>query len=67
MRIVRGVGLSECCGAPPATEIEEGLALCSHCREWAEFEEENEETCDAKEKGLGSDERRSTGVGPAFG
>lgn len=58
---------SECCGAPPATEIEEGLALCSHCREWAEFEEADEEASDAKEKGLGSDDGRPTGMGSTSG
>ena len=34
--------LSNCCGAPPWNEIHDGLAICSRCKEHAEFVEEEE-------------------------
>jgi len=34
--------LSTCCGAPPWNEIRDGLAICSRCREHAEFTEGGE-------------------------
>lgn len=36
--------LSDCCGAPSATEIVHGMGICSDrdCREWAEFKSDEE-------------------------
>jgi len=34
--------LSGCCGAPSATEVIDGCGLCSRCKEWADFESEEE-------------------------
>jgi len=31
--------LSNCCGAPPLGVIVDGLAQCSRCKEWADFDE----------------------------
>ena len=31
--------LSNCCGAQPEGEILDGLARCSRCKEWADFDE----------------------------
>jgi len=35
--------LSDCCGALSATEIVNNTAICSGCREWAEFYSEEDE------------------------
>ena len=35
---------SDCCGAPPASTIIDGTALCTRCKEWSEFLPEEEET-----------------------
>ena len=34
--------VSECCGAPPANEVIDGLGICSECREHSGFEGEDE-------------------------
>ena len=31
--------LSSCCGAAPVGLIVDGLAICSRCKEWADFDE----------------------------
>jgi len=35
--------LSECCGATAGSSINDGLAICSKCKEWAEFISKYEE------------------------
>tara|TARA_Y100000310_G_scaffold236419_1_gene239588 strand:- start:315 stop:629 length:315 start_codon:yes stop_codon:yes gene_type:complete len=35
--------VSECCGASADSSIEDGIGICSDCKEWADFEEEKEE------------------------
>jgi len=34
--------ISECCGATAGSSINDGLAICSECQEWADFESEEE-------------------------
>jgi hypothetical protein len=34
--------LSNCCGAPPLNDIYDDIAICTDCREWADFEENQE-------------------------
>jgi hypothetical protein len=31
--------LSNCCGAAAENEIVDGLAICSRCKEWADFDD----------------------------
>lgn len=31
--------LSNCCGAPPTATIVDGLAVCSRCKQWADFDD----------------------------
>ena len=35
--------LSNCCGAPPWNEIHDGLAICSRCKEHADFTGDDDE------------------------
>lgn len=35
--------LSTCCGSTSLTEIVDGIAICSDCREWADFTSEEDE------------------------
>ena len=39
---VIGSGESNCCGAPSIGEVIDGLGMCSECKEWAEFEDEDD-------------------------
>ena len=34
---------SECCGATAYSSIEDGIGICSECKEWSEFEEDDGE------------------------
>lgn len=38
-----GEMLSTCCGALSSTEIFDSIAICSDCKEWAEFSSEDED------------------------
>lgn len=35
--------LSNCCGATASSTIDSGIAICSDCGEWADFEAEEED------------------------
>lgn len=46
-RNARSEWLSVCCGAIPLGEVVRGLAVCSKCHEFTEFEYQKEESDDA--------------------